>query len=99
MGFLDLPGTFKFDRILAIEVEPKIQFGDYTSRRDGSTFYVTIRNALLEGKSNMPAGGAIYGADLHQRGNDVVMTVKMKDGCKTWVWRNNSLLVQIGHNR
>ena len=23
-----------------------------------------------------------------------MMTVKMKDRCKTWVWRNNSLLVR-----
>ena len=39
-------------------VEPKIQVGDYTSRRDGNTFYgITIRNAILEeGRTCQPAG-------------------------------------------
>jgi hypothetical protein len=96
---LDLSGTYKFDRLIAIQSDTPFEAGDYTSRKEGSNFYVVIRNASLQGNSKLGAGGAIDGADLQQRQGDVVLTVRMKDGVKTWVWRNNGILVQIGLKR
>jgi serine/threonine protein kinase len=96
-GMMDLSGTYKFDKLIGIESDTPFGAGDYSSRKDGNNFYVVIHNASLRGNSKMSAGGAIDGADLQQRQGDVVLTVRMKDGVKTWVWRNEAiLLVQIG---
>jgi hypothetical protein len=93
---LDLSGTYKFDRLISIQSDTPFEASDYTSRKEGSNFYVVIRNASLQGNFKLGGGGAIDGAELQQRQGDVVLTVRMKDGVKTWVWRNNGILVQIG---
>lgn len=93
----DLSGDYTYDRLIGIESNTPFNSSDYTSRREGNDFTVVIRGATLEGRPSLGGGGAIYSAELQQRGSDVVLLVKARDGTKTWVWRNGSvLLVQIG---
>lgn len=96
-GMADLSGDYKYDRLIGINSTTPFNSDDYTSRREGDDFTVVIKNATVQGKPSLPGGGAIDGAELQQRGSDVVLLVKAKAGTKNWVWRNASvLLVQIG---
>ncbi|HEY0322072.1 MAG TPA: hypothetical protein VGC66_14020 [Pyrinomonadaceae bacterium] len=96
-GMSDLSGTYTYDRIIGIESDTPFNASDYTSRREGNDFTVVIRNATTQGSRSLGGGGAIDSVELQQRDSDVVLLVKAKEGTKTWVWRNNAiLLVQIG---
>jgi hypothetical protein len=101
-GLMDLSGdkrNYPYERLVTILSEPdNVKPGDFTSRREGDVLYVTVKNAVLAPtrKTTMDGDdGAYTTAELKQNGDNVVLTVNMKENTRHWVWVNNGIIVQV----